>query len=48
MTEKDAVKCGTFANNNFWMLTTNTKLDDAFFDALTSKIDYLKKDIAHN
>lgn len=48
MTEKDAVKCGAFANNNFWMLTTNTKLDDAFFDALTSKIDYLKKDIAHN
>ena len=48
MTEKDAVKCGGFANNNFWMLTTNTKLDDAFFDVLTSKIDYLKKDIAHN
>ena len=48
MTEKDAVKCGAFANNNFWMLTTNTKLDDAFFDALTSKINCFKKDIAEN
>ena len=48
MTEKDAVKCGAFANNNFWMLTTNTKLEDSFFDALISKIDWFKKDIADN
>ena len=48
MTEKDAVKCGAFANNNFWMLTTNTKLEDSFFKALTSKIDCFKKDIAGN
>ena len=48
MTEKDAVKCRAFANNNFWMLTTNTKLEDSFVDALTSKIDYFKKEIANN
>tara|TARA_Y100001970_G_scaffold272956_1_gene370398 strand:- start:1211 stop:2242 length:1032 start_codon:yes stop_codon:yes gene_type:complete len=48
MTEKDAVKCGEFANNNFWMLTTNTELEDSFFDALTGQIDYVKKDIAEN
>ena len=48
MTEKDAVKCGAFANNNFWMLTTTTKLEDSFFNALISKIDCCKKDIAEN
>ena len=48
MTEKDAVKCRAFANNNFWMLTTDTKLEDSFIDALTSKIDYFKKEIADN
>ena len=48
MTEKDAVKCGAFANNNFWMLTTTTKLEDSFFNTLISKIDCCKKDIAEN
>jgi len=46
MTEKDAVKCGAFASNNFWMLTTITKLEESFFNALISKIDCCKKEIA--
>ena len=48
MTEKDAVKCGAFANSNFWKLTTITKLEDSFFNALISKIDFCKKEIAEN
>ena len=48
MTEKDAVKCGAFADNNFWALTTITKLEESFFNALISKIDCCKKDIAEN
>ena len=45
MTEKDAVKCKSFASNNFWMLTTNIELEDSFIDLLVRKIDSCKQDI---
>ena len=38
MTEKDAVKCQAFARANFWCLTVEVVLDDAFVAALTQRI----------
>ena len=46
MTEKDAVKCKSFATNNFWMLTTDIELEDSFIDLLVKKIDRCRQNIA--
>ena len=45
MTEKDAVKCKSFAKTNFWMLTTFTEIEETFVDELIKKIDHYKKNI---
>ena len=34
MTEKDAVKCETFAKSNWWLLPVDAQLDTAFYDWL--------------
>lgn len=38
MTEKDAVKCNTFAGENFWYLAVEAVLDKSFIDALITKL----------
>ena len=43
MTEKDAVKCKSFAKINFWMLTTVTEIEETFMDELIKKIEHYKK-----
>ena len=43
MTEKDAVKCKSFAKTNFWMLTTFTEIEETFVDELVKKIEQYKK-----
>ena len=45
MTEKDAVKCKSFAKTNFWMLTTFTEIEETFVDELVKKIEHCKKNI---
>ena len=41
MTEKDAVKCRSFAQPNFWYLSVNTKLPDEFLQGLLNEIKQL-------
>ena len=38
MTEKDAVKCGAFAQTAWWSLPVRTELPDAFFGAVADKL----------
>lgn len=39
MTEKDAVKCITFAQKNWWYLPIDAELDGLFIDTLLSKLN---------
>jgi len=39
MTEKDAVKCGKFASDNWWYLQINAQLDNVFVDNITSRLN---------
>ena len=41
MTEKDAVKCGSFALPDAWMLPVRAHLDDAFFAAVIAQLSAL-------
>ncbi len=41
MTEKDAVKCRTFAQKNWWYLVVNAQLSDEFFHQLDQKLKAL-------
>lgn len=45
MTEKDAVKCQSFARANFWSLSVEVTLSDDFVQALTQRIDACKASI---
>lgn len=38
MTEKDAVKCQAFADENWWFLPVNAQLDDSFKQQLLAKL----------
>lgn len=38
MTEKDAVKCASFARANQWFVPVSAELPDAFFDAVVAKL----------
>jgi len=38
LTEKDAVKCAAFADDNFWVLRVDAQVDPALFDYLLRKI----------
>lgn len=42
MTEKDAVKCVSFAQNNWWYLPIDAILPTPFIESLTHKINQLK------
>ena len=42
MTEKDAVKCRTFAQDNWWYLAVNARLADEFFHQLDQKLEALQ------
>ena len=42
MTEKDAVKCGVFAEQNFWYLPVEARLPENFSDAIINKLKELK------
>jgi tetraacyldisaccharide 4'-kinase len=44
MTEKDAVKCRSFARNNYWYLSTELVLPAEFLNDFVSKIKVLAKD----
>jgi tetraacyldisaccharide 4'-kinase len=39
MTEKDAVKCKNFAQENWWYLRVNAQVDDAFANTLLNKVE---------
>ncbi len=41
MTEKDAVKCATFAGADHWVVPVQAELDPAFIDAFFSKLEDL-------
>lgn len=43
MTEKDAVKCSTFAGKHYWYLSIKVKISDKLIQAVMSKLDYLEK-----
>lgn len=38
LTEKDAVKCGTFADDRYWVLRVNARFDPAVMDLIQRKI----------
>lgn len=38
MTEKDAVKCGSFADSRFWQVPVSAELPDSFFDAIDQRL----------
>ena len=38
MTEKDAIKCTRFANENVWCVPVRAQLPDAFFDAIAARL----------
>lgn len=40
MTEKDAVKCAGFADENFWCLPVQAEIDSAFFQALLRRLTF--------
>ncbi|MDP6535657.1 MAG: tetraacyldisaccharide 4'-kinase [Gammaproteobacteria bacterium] len=44
MTEKDAVKCRSFARNNYWYLSTELVLPAEFLNDFVSKVKVLAKD----
>ena len=44
MTEKDAVKCGAFAREDFWMLPVTAALPAEFFFGLERKLKALQED----
>ncbi len=39
LTEKDAVKCGAFADARYWVLRVNAQIDPALIDHILRKID---------
>jgi len=39
MTEKDAVKCATFADARFWMLRVEARIDTSLLDHILRKIE---------
>ena len=41
MTEKDAVKCTSFAAVNFWCVPVRAELPETFFDAITARLQSL-------
>ena len=43
MTEKDAVKCRSFARNNFWYLSADVELPQTFLDSVTRRVNALRK-----
>ncbi|EWH12265.1 tetraacyldisaccharide 4'-kinase [Catenovulum agarivorans DS-2] len=43
MTEKDAVKCNTFANDSWWYLPIGVEPDGNFIQKLTDKIQLIRK-----
>lgn len=42
MTEKDAVKCLSFARDNFWVLPVNAELDRQMLTYILNKLDQIK------
>jgi tetraacyldisaccharide 4'-kinase len=42
MTEKDAVKCRAFTGPNWWSVPVRAELPEAFYDALSSRLDERK------
>jgi tetraacyldisaccharide 4'-kinase len=42
MTEKDAIKCASFARSNWWYLSIEACLSDAFIVALQSRLDSVR------
>lgn len=42
MTEKDAVKCRSFAQENYWYVPVDAQLDDQFFEKLTNLLKRYK------
>ena len=38
MTEKDAVKCGAFADARMWLMRVEAELPDAFADFLLTRL----------
>ncbi|HQX65426.1 MAG TPA: tetraacyldisaccharide 4'-kinase, partial [Dokdonella sp.] len=38
MTEKDAVKCVSFADPNCWQVPVSAELPDTFFDAVDQRL----------
>jgi tetraacyldisaccharide 4'-kinase len=42
MTEKDAVKCGAFAHDNFWVLPVSASLDEDFMMLLLDTLDSME------
>jgi tetraacyldisaccharide 4'-kinase len=43
MTEKDAVKCKSFAKESMWYLPVTAKMDKRFKDALFAQLNQLLK-----
>ncbi|MEC9300473.1 MAG: tetraacyldisaccharide 4'-kinase, partial [Pseudomonadota bacterium] len=41
MTEKDAVKCRSFARSNYWYLSTQVCLPPTFADEFISRVETL-------
>lgn len=48
MTEKDGIKCQSFANENFWVLHIEVDLPDEFVALITEHIAKRREDIAAN
>lgn len=43
MTEKDAVKCRSFAKPNFWVLPVNAVIENVLLDIILKKLNILRK-----
>jgi tetraacyldisaccharide 4'-kinase len=41
MTEKDAVKCEKFAQDNFWYLPVDVDIDSKFTNVILKKLKYI-------
>lgn len=41
MTEKDAVKCKKFAQDNFWYLSVSAEIDSKFIDVILKKLKHI-------
>ena len=48
MTEKDAVKCRSFAQANYWYLTVDVRLDEKFIETLVDQIRKLNSTYTHS